>query len=172
MRLAAIVTASPQARVGAIILGCVAVGAAFADLATKAVAEATLRDAGVMFLPMLSFELHYNRGISFSLFPAETGTGLAGLLAFQAAAIVVLAWLTKAARRHLESLAFALIAGGALGNFLDRLHDGTVTDFLDLHPMAVKLFTFNLADVFISVGTSLVLLDVMLAYRAREPIKS
>lgn len=44
---------------------------------------------------------------------------------------------------------------------MDRLWDGAVTDFLDLHPMGWRLFTFNLADTFISAGAVLLVLHAL-----------
>jgi signal peptidase II len=48
------------------------------------------------------------------------------------------------------------MTGGALGNLIDRCADGRVTDFLDLHPAEVHWFTFNMADIWISLGAALI----------------
>ncbi len=50
---------------------------------------------------------------------------------------------------------FILIISGAMGNILDRLVDGVVTDFLYLHIGNISFFVFNLADAFISIGAVL-----------------
>jgi|TARA_B110000444_G_C18529084_1_gene450300 signal peptidase II len=47
---------------------------------------------------------------------------------------------------------FSIIIGGALGNFYDRLIFNAVPDFIDLHYMNYHWFTFNVADIFISIG--------------------
>ena len=60
------------------------------------------------------------------------------------------------------------MAGGAAGNFLDRLMDGTVTDYLDLHTGGIRWFTFNLADAWISLGVVLLLIDGFRLHR-RHP---
>ena len=52
----------------------------------------------------------------------------------------------------LDSLIFSIIIGGALGNFYDRLVFNAVPDFIDLHYGDFHWFTFNVADIFITVG--------------------
>lgn len=102
--------------------------------------------------------LGYNTGVAFGLF-ANGGvwplvvTGL--IIAF------LLIWLLNALRRgelpRLAAWPVGLILGGAIANFVDRLPDGRVTDFLDLGLSAVRWPTFNLADSFIMVGVTLLL---------------
>lgn len=154
-------------RPGRVALFGIALTAASVDLATKALAEAFLPDMTRPVLPFLSLDLHYNRGVSFSMFQAQTGFGLAVLLLVQAAGTAVMTWWMLVARSALERIALALIAGGALGNLLDRMDEGAVTDFLVLHPFGWGLFTSNLADKFISVGVLLLLIDA--AHRALLP---
>ena len=52
----------------------------------------------------------------------------------------------------LDKLIFSIIIGGALGNFYDRLIYKAVPDFIDLHYNGFHWFTFNMADVFITLG--------------------
>ena len=62
----------------------------------------------------------------------------------------------------MERLALALVAGGALGNFVDRLLRGYVIDFIDWHwrnRPGMHWPTFNVADAAICVGVALMLLD-------------
>ena len=47
---------------------------------------------------------------------------------------------------------FSVVLGGALGNFFDRLVYFAVPDFIDLHYERFHWFTFNIADIFISIG--------------------
>ena len=51
----------------------------------------------------------------------------------------------------------SLIIGGALGNLYDRLNYYAVPDFIDFHIENFHWFTFNLADIFISVGVVMML---------------
>ncbi len=68
--------------------------------------------------------------------------------------------------------ALALVTGGALGNFMDRLLRGYVIDFIDWHwrnQPGLHWPTFNVADAAICVGVGLMLLD---SFRAPRPVES
>jgi signal peptidase II len=56
-----------------------------------------------------------------------------------------------------EKIIYSLIAGGALGNYYDRLVFKAVPDFIDLHFYNFHWFTFNFADIFITIGIILLL---------------
>lgn len=139
----------------ALSLSAVVATAAGIDLASKAWAASALPGRSLALFPFLSLDLHFNRGISFSLFSADGPAGVLALLAVQATAIALMVWLASRSSHATERVGFALVVGGALGNLLDRAVDGSVVDFLDLHPFAWRLFTFNGADVFITVGVIL-----------------
>jgi lipoprotein signal peptidase len=68
--------------------------------------------------------------------------------------------------RVLPSIYLGLILGGAAGNFVDRLVAGTVVDFIQMFLGSYEWPTYNVADIAISVGVGLVLLDSLLH---REP---
>ena len=53
---------------------------------------------------------------------------------------------------NFEKIIFATIIGGAFGNFYDRIYFNAVPDFIDLHFNNFHWFTFNVADIFISLG--------------------
>ena len=55
--------------------------------------------------------------------------------------------------------ALAMIIGGAVGNLVDRLRHGAVTDFIDLHVAGYHWPVFNIADSAITVGAALLLID-------------
>ncbi len=61
-----------------------------------------------------------------------------------------------------EWIGLSLIAGGALGNALDRHRQGAVTDFLDVHWAGWHWPTFNMADVAITCGAGLLILGSFL----------
>ncbi len=150
-------------------VAAVLVTAAAVDLAVKAAAEAWLAEGAVRgLIPFIDLTLSFNRGISFSLFPAHDPSSLALLLGIQGTlTCLVTAW-ALAATGSLERLGLAAIAGGAAGNFVDRLMDGAVTDYLDLYTGGIHWFTFNLADAWISTGVVLLLLEG-LSLRPRHP---
>lgn len=58
------------------------------------------------------------------------------------------------------SLALSLVLGGAVGNFIDRATTGQVVDFLDF--TLIHFPIFNVADMAITIGVALLLLDVLL----------
>ena len=64
--------------------------------------------------------------------------------------------------------ALALVAGGALGNGIDRLSRGYVVDFLDFHWAGHHFPGFNVADMAISLAVGLMLLDMVLQARAQK----
>ena len=57
-----------------------------------------------------------------------------------------------AVSRKLDNIIFSMIIGGATGNLYDRLFYNAVPDFIDLHYENLHWFTFNLADIFITLG--------------------
>lgn len=64
--------------------------------------------------------------------------------------------------------ALGLILGGAVGNFIDRIRFGFVVDFLDFHLGASHWPAFNVADIAISVGVGLLLLDMIQEERKQK----
>jgi signal peptidase II len=106
--------------------------------------------------PFLDLLLTWNTGISYGLFAQQGPIGQWALLAFKAAAVVLLwVWLARAPSR-LTAAALGLIIGGALANAIDRLHWPGVLDFVLLHvetaSWSFRWYVFNLADVAIVAG--------------------
>ena len=60
--------------------------------------------------------------------------------------------------KKIDKFSFSMVIGGALGNFYDRLIFNAVPDFIDLHYENYHWFTFNLADIFITIGVLLLIL--------------
>ena len=131
------------------------------DWLTKTWAEQTLS----LYTPMpligqfFRLTLGYNTGVAFGLF-ANGGVGpliLTGII------ILILAvWLARALRAGeippVAAFPIGMILGGAVANFMDRLPDGRVTDFLDMGFNATRFPTFNLADSFIVAGVAILVL--------------
>lgn len=102
--------------------------------------------------------LGYNTGVVFGLF---ANSGLSPLILTGLIIVGFAAWLLAALRTStLPAVTWplGLILGGAIANFLDRLPDGRVTDFLDVGLGAARWPTFNLADSSIVLGVVLLLL--------------
>lgn len=101
----------------------------------------------------------WNRGVSFSLFTQDSETGRYMLMAVLGAISAGVAWMAWGATDGLSALGYGLILGGALGNLYDRAVHGAVFDFLYLHLGAMPLFICNFADILISAGVLVLLLE-------------
>ncbi|MBI3997944.1 MAG: signal peptidase II [Armatimonadetes bacterium] len=118
-----------------------------------AVADAIPASVSVTVLPgLLSLTHVQNRGVAFGLF-----SGASPLITAMAA-LTLIALLSYNKGRQLRSRTAAAgvagMAGGALGNLIDRVRLGYVVDYLDVHVWPV----FNLADVAIVLGAGLLIL--------------
>ena len=106
----------------------------------------------------LNLDLVWNTGIGFGLLSLDGGTlyHLISLIIF----IVILGLIFFIIKSSLESEKFlySMILGGALGNFYDRALYFAVPDFIDIHFKEYHWFTFNIADIFISLGIILLIL--------------
>ena len=117
----------------------------------------------VEVLPVLSLVLIFNRGAAFGFLSQAGGWQI---VIFSAVALLVSAvfvWLLRriAGTRRQEAIAFALILGGAVGNLLDRLGAGVVTDFILVHYGEWQFPAFNVADMAITVGAILLIMDAL-----------
>ncbi|MGH8234878.1 MAG: signal peptidase II [Rhodanobacteraceae bacterium] len=126
------------------------------DQITKAIVLRTLvPDMPHAVIPhFLNWTLAFNRGAAFSFLADGAGwqTWLFGLLAV-AVSIGLIVWLTRTRRGDWRTaLPVALIIGGALGNLIDRLVHGRVTDFIQVYWHTWSWPTFNIADSAITVG--------------------
>ena len=82
------------------------------------------------------------------------------------AVILILVYRTRHLQQHeLASLSLALVLGGAIGNLIDRLRYGMVVDFLLVHVYEYHWPAFNVADSAISLGVTLMVLDMLLEWR-------
>ncbi len=113
-------------------------------------------------IPTLNIQLVYNYGISFSLFNTETYYYL--ILAFGLMITMgLMVWLVKIpSQAKLKQASVTLILGGAVGNLVDRAFRGYVVDFIDFTIGNWHWYNFNLADVWISIGAFLMILDLFI----------
>ncbi|MGB1236589.1 MAG: signal peptidase II [Pseudomonadales bacterium] len=141
------------------------------DRASKVMAEKLLDFAQpVPVIPgFFDFTLLYNTGAAFSFL---AGAGGWQRWLFSAVAVIMSAvliyWLKKAPRgAYFLVLGLASILGGALGNLYDRVFLGKVVDYLSFHFGSYSFPAFNLADVAISVGAFLLIVDMLFFEKKR-----
>lgn len=109
-----------------------------------------------------------NPGAAFSLFATlpEWIRNPFFILISAAAAVLIVVYRSRYLRENrLASVSLALILGGAIGNLIDRLRYGVVVDFLDAHIYQYHWPIFNVADSAISVGVTLLLIEMLLEWR-------
>jgi|CXWL01.1.fsa_nt_gi signal peptidase II len=133
-----------------------AIIAAFAltlSLITKFFVDTYLHGQINIIGSFVALHLAHNSGVAFGMkFPPVFQT----VLIFCALGCVcVLAW--KAKRTVTSGIGYGLIVGGALGNVLDRLRDGLVTDFIRVGTFPI----FNIADACITVGVVFLLAEIL-----------
>jgi len=120
----------------------------------------------IVVLPVLNLTMVWNRGVTFGLL---TGFGEWSYLMLAGVAICVVAalgvWLWRAESR-LAAIALGAIAGGAIGNVIDRLRFGAVVDFIDAHVGIWHWYVFNLADAAIVCGVIALVIDSQWSRRA------
>ncbi|TAN05424.1 MAG: lipoprotein signal peptidase [Rhodanobacteraceae bacterium] len=131
------------------------------DQLTKAI----VRHALVPYTPheviphVLNWTLAFNRGAAFSFLDDSSNWQI---WLFSVLALVVsiglAVWLARTPRRDWRTaLPLALIIGGALGNMIDRVVHGQVTDFIQVYWHAWSYPAFNVADSAITVGAVLLI---------------
>ena len=146
---------APVTRLGLLCLGVGILIVVF-DQATKAWMLYGLRLANepVKILPFFSFTYVENTGMSFGLL-GNSPFGRWFLTLFQLSAGIGLGFLTLKQVTRLPAVALCLIAGGAIGNVIDRIRFGFVVDFLDFSGTHVFPWVFNVADSAICIGVAL-----------------
>ena len=110
----------------------------------------------------INLDLVWNIGIGFGLFSTNSDLIYNSLTTIIGGVIIFLIYLIVKSKLT-DKILFSLILGGALGNFYDRIIYFAVPDFIDVHYENFHWFTFNIADIFISIGIiSLITKDLFL----------
>ncbi|HET7922702.1 MAG TPA: signal peptidase II [Gammaproteobacteria bacterium] len=146
-----------------------------ADQVSKAAISAHLGlYDSVSVLPVFNLVLLHNPGAAFSFLAGQPGwqrwffTVLALVIT---AGIVLWLWRLRDAGRRWLACALALVAGGALGNVVDRIRFGYVVDFIQVHYQHWYYPAFNVADSAITVGAIMLLLDGFLRQHRAAGVK-
>lgn len=105
----------------------------------------------------ININLIWNTGIGFGLLSFDSIIIYNTITILIFIIIIILLYVAIVSTK-LEKIVFSLVIGGAVGNFYDRLTFYAVPDFIDLHYKNIHWFTFNVADIFITIGISLYIL--------------
>jgi len=141
----------------------------FADCASKRAIEARLAPAPgpqPVAGDFVRFRLSYNQDAAFGIPAGGNGRWVLAAIAALGVVAMVIAYRFTDPRRTILITSFALIAGGALGNMIDRLRSTRgVVDFVDVGIGNLRFYTFNVADVAITCGAVLLFYTLMLKER-------
>jgi signal peptidase II len=121
------------------------------DRVTKIHVINELSDRDYFFNDYINFDLIWNTGIGFGILSTESELLYNIITIFIGLVLLVLFWILFTSDRF-DKYIFSLIIGGAIGNFYDRLTLKAVPDFIDIHYNNFHWFTFNIADIFITLG--------------------
>jgi len=148
----------------------VVVAIALVDQATKAWLHATLGlyESRTLIPNLLDLVHVRNEGVAFGLLnnlDLQYKQWVTTALACLALAGIAFYYTQLAAHERLARLGVACIAGGAIGNLIDRIRLGYVLDFVDVYWGTWHFWAFNVADSAITVGAVLVFADLLLVKR-------
>ena len=128
------------------------------DRVTKIkIIENQINDNKIFINDYLNLELVWNTGIAFGLLSIDANIFYHSIyfLIFLLC-LVIIYMIIKS--KFIDKILFSLILGGALGNFYDRIIYFAVPDFIDFHLNQYHWFTFNIADIFITIGIILLVI--------------
>ncbi|MFC3643555.1 signal peptidase II [Aquibium oceanicum] len=141
-------------------LACVALAFSIDQLSKFVIVEIVMQPPRDIYITgFLNIVLSYNTGISFGILSgyfSDSPTSLSFLTSVVVGFLFV--WMLYA-KTNGHTMALGLITGGAIGNIYDRMRQGAVTDFIDLHLGAWHWPTFNTADIAIVVGAAILIAD-------------
>ncbi len=138
------------------------------DQAVKSMVERFMElGQAIEILPFLALLRAHNDGVAFSMLGGVSHTTLIGLTSLISLAALVYLWRAPLNQTALR-VGLAMIIGGAIGNIIDRVQHAYVIDYIYFHTPVWSFAIFNLADVFISFGAALILLDEMVLKPSRK----
>ena len=109
----------------------------------------------------LNFDLVWNTGIGFGFLSTDSSLIYNLITGIICIVIMFLIYLIVKSKTS-DKILFSMILGGAMGNVYDRLTYFAVPDFIDIHYKNFHWFTFNIADIFITLGIILIILNDLL----------
>ena len=143
----------------------------FLDRISKIYILNIAENTGVVDITVNSFLnliLVWNSGIGFGLFQFDQTFTYNLITIFIFIIILIIIYLLFIAEK-IHQFFLAMILGGALGNFYDRIYYSAVPDFIDLNYNGYHWFVFNVADIFISFGIfTLIFLELFIIKKSNE----
>ena len=121
------------------------------DRISKLKVITNLQDSTYYVNDYINLDLIWNIGVGFG-FLSTTSIIIYNLITILIASVILILFLVFITSKNLDKLVYAMIIGGAAGNLYDRLIYKAVPDFIDIHYNNFHWFTFNVADIFITVG--------------------
>ena len=123
----------------------------FLDRYSKTFMISNLNENLIYINNFINFDLIWNTGIGFGFLSSSSGL-IYNVISVIVGIIVIALIFISLKSDKFDKTAFSLIIGGALGNFYDRIFFKAVPDFIDIHYGNFHWFTFNIADIFITIG--------------------
>ena len=130
---------------------CVILIIFFLDRYTKLLFLNNFNENSYYLNDFLNLDLIWNIGIGFGLLSTKSSL-FYNLVTILIGIVILLLCYFFIISNKIDKLIFSIIIGGALGNFFDRILYKAVPDFVDLHYNNFHWFTFNVADIFITIG--------------------
>ncbi len=140
------------------LMAIIALAVVALDQLVKMIVRASVAPGDVVdVVPGVDLVHTINTGIAFSLFSGRTG--IIAVLTFAAIAVIAVVLVAYAGEHRLVPVGGGLLLGGSIGNLIDRISRGGVTDFIAIGPWP----PFNVADMAITSGAIVLILALLRA---------
>ena len=143
----------------------------FIDQITKYIAFIVLfKNQQILIVnDFLNFRPVWNDGISFGMLQ---GYGNFGRIIFIIIALIISVWIIIYSKKlnTIGFIGYNMIAGGAIGNVIDRVIHGKVVDFIDFHYKDYHWPAFNMADSFIFIGVLLFIYSELIVSKGKKNV--
>lgn len=126
----------------------------------------------VVVLPFFNLTMVWNRGVTFGLLASDSASSQFVLAGIAALVVAALGFWLRRADRWWVALALGAVAGGAIGNVIDRLRFAAVVDFLHFHAWGWSWYVFNVADAAIVCGVVALVTDGLFRQPDPQPGKT
>lgn len=142
------------------------------DQATKYyIMNSVLSEYGVIsYTSFFNLVRAWNTGVSFSMFNNWGAWGVIGLSLIALSIVSFLIYWLYTEKVKAIQVALGFIIGGAIGNVIDRIRLGAVFDFLDIHIGDHHWPAFNVADSFICLGATIIVLHSIFIKKTKDEV--